>query len=93
MNKNTIDLELHAENPLDVSRECHMSLELYQNARQTMGELRDWMRTAGISWDFIQHHIDEAQRPKSAVDKAMDSMDDYTTGFGHSLQNKDHNVW
>lgn len=93
MNEDTIDFRLPPENPEENSRECHMSLELFQNASQTMGEIRDWMRETGVSWDFICHHIERAQRMPSSIDKALDNMDEYTTGLGRSLRDKDSNVW
>ncbi len=74
-------------------RACQMSIELFQNARQTMGELRDFLREAGISWDFIQHQIDLANRPSSPLDKALESMNPYTTGSANSLHDLPHNVW
>lgn len=70
-----------------------MSTELYQNARQTMGELRDFMRATGISWDFIQHQIDIANHPKSSIDKTIQKMDPYSTGPGKSLRDLPSNVW
>lgn len=73
--------------------ECRMSVELFQNARQTMGELRDIMRMAGFSWDFIQHEIDLANHPNSPVGKALDSIDPYSTGIGNSLRDLPSNVW
>ncbi len=70
-----------------------MSIELFQNARQTMGELRDFLRTTGISWDFIQHQIDLANQPHSPIDHALDSMNPYSTGPGKSLHDLPSNVW
>ena len=93
MKEDTIDFELPAENPEETSRECHMSLELFQNARQTMGELRDWMRETGISWDCLKTQIERAQPLSSPVDKALDRMDDYSTGLGKTLHDKDSNIW
>ena len=93
MNENTINFELPAENPEDASRECHMSLELFQNASRTMGELRDFVRETGISWDFLRQQIDRARQKPSPIDKALDSMDEYSTGLGRSLHDKASNVW
>ena len=74
-------------------KDGYMSIELFQNARQTMGELRDLMRTTGISWDFIQHQIDLAYHRQSPLNKAMQSIDPYTTGPGKSLQNLPSNIF
>ena len=93
MRKDTIDMELPSEGPEELPRDCRMSLELYQNARQTMGELRDLLRSTGMSWDFIQTQIDAAQTPPSPIDKALGRMDDYSTGPGRSLEGKPRNVW
>ncbi|MDE5850336.1 MAG: hypothetical protein K2H38_09360 [Muribaculaceae bacterium] len=93
MKEDTIDFKLPAENPEETSRECHMSIELFQNARQTMGELRDLVRETGISWDFLSQQIERAQHPSSPVDKALDRMDDYSTGLGKTLHDKDSNIW
>lgn len=93
MNENIIDIRLPAESPLESSRECHMSLEFFQNASRTMGELRDLMRETGISWDFIRHHIELAQHKSSPIVKALDSMDEYSTGLGKHLYDKDSNIW
>lgn len=93
MKENTVDMELTGEDGEDSNRECRMSVELYQNARQTMGELRDLMRETGMSWDFIEHQIGEANRKPSALDKALRQMDDYTTGAGKTLRDKPKNVW
>lgn len=76
-----------------VLNDCGMSIELFQNARQTMGELRDFMRATGISWDFIQHQIDLASHPKSSIDKAIQAMNPYSTGPGKSLRDLPSNVW
>ncbi|MDE5996808.1 MAG: hypothetical protein K2G77_01200 [Muribaculaceae bacterium] len=86
-------LTLPSEYPEEMPRECHMSLELFQNALRTMGELRDLLRETGISWEFIQHEIDIANHPKSPLDKAIDSMDLYKTGLGHSLHDLPSNIW
>ncbi len=75
------------------ARKCYMSSDLFQNARQTMGELRDIMRELGISWRFIQYQIDLAMKPISPIEKAFQSIDDYTTGFGKSLKDLPSNVW
>ncbi len=74
-------------------RECSMSIDLFQNARQTMGELRDLLRAMGLSWDFIQHEIDIANTSVSPVDKTLHAFDDYTTGVGKSLHNLPSNIW
>lgn len=93
MKQELIHITIPPTNPEEMPRDCRMSIDLYQNARQTMGELRDLMRCLGISWDFIQHEIDRANHPKSAIDKAMDAMDEYSTGPGKSLRNLPSNIW
>ena len=93
MNIELITLSLPSDSPEEMPRECRMSEELYRNARMTMGELRDFLRHTGISWDFILHQIELADRPRSALDKAMRSMDPYTTGPGKSLRDLPSNVW
>ena len=90
---NTVDLDLPAECPEAQERECRMSAELYQNARQTMGELRDMMRETGISWDYISRQIDEARQSTSAVGKAFRQTDEYSTGIGKNLYDKPRNIW
>ena len=89
----SIRMNLLVENPLENPRECQMSLDFYQNARMTMGELRDMVRAGVFSWDFIEHHIREAQRPKDAVEKSLQKFDDYSTGIGKTLHDKPSNVW
>ncbi|MDE6561552.1 MAG: hypothetical protein K2K75_09240 [Muribaculaceae bacterium] len=93
MNYELILLSLPSGSAIEPSRKCHISAELYQNARLTMGELRDLMRQTGISWDFIQHQIDLANHPQTPIDKALRHLDPYTTGLGHSLQDLPSNVW
>lgn len=93
MKDNTIHINLHASDDLNISRDCKMSVELFQNASLTMGELRDMMRETGVSWEFIQHLIDEANHKPSPVDKAFRKMEDYQTGPGQTLRNKPKNVW
>ena len=92
MKEDTIDIELPAERSEGITRECHMSQELFQNARQTMGELRDFMRETGVSWEVLQQNIDRARRPATAVERAIDRMDDYTVGLGRSLHDKPSNI-
>ncbi|MDE6291059.1 MAG: hypothetical protein K2M16_05965 [Muribaculaceae bacterium] len=92
MNQDTIDFKLPAESPEETSRECHMSQELFQNARQTMGELRDWMRATGVSWDFLREISMEATASASPLDKALRRMDEYSTGPGRSLHDKPSNI-
>ena len=93
MNEDTIDFELPSATPEEAPRDCHMSIELFQNARMTMGELRDFMREAGISWDFIRQKIEEAQHAPSPLDRTLRHLDDYSTGIGKSLHDKERNVW
>ncbi|MDE6650101.1 MAG: hypothetical protein K2K45_09255 [Muribaculaceae bacterium] len=93
MNRKLIKVPLSPENPEELPRECTMSVELFQNARMTMGELRDLMRQTGISWDFIQYQIDLANHPSSPLDKVFRTMDPYTTGPGRSLRDLPSNVW
>ena len=88
-----INVSLRSENPEDVPRDCSMSLDLYQNARLTMGELRDIMRRLGISWEFLQSQIDRASRPASPLEKAYRAMDPYSTGPGKSLRDLPSNIW
>ena len=92
MKEKTIDLELPSGSPENTARECHMSLELYQNARQTMGELRDFMRETGMSWEFVRSQIERSQTAATPVDKILDRLDDYSTGLGKSLHDKESNV-
>lgn len=73
--------------------ECTMSLELFQNARMTMGELRDLAREGGFSWEFLQRQIEDAQRSPSTLDKIHAKMDDYSTGPGRSLHDKSSNFF
>ncbi|MDE5840345.1 MAG: hypothetical protein K2H49_05440 [Muribaculaceae bacterium] len=93
MERKLVKVSLPPENPEELPRECRMSVELFQNARMTMGELRDLMRQIGISWDFIQFQIDFANRPSSPLDKALRTMDPYATGPGRSLRDLPPNVW
>lgn len=74
-------------------RECRMSIDLYQNARMTMGELRDMVRERVFSWEFLEYVIRESRRPKGALEKTLGLMDDYTTGVGKTLHDKASNVW
>lgn len=92
MKEDTIDIELPGDTPEGGARECRMSLELFQNARMTMGEIRDFMRETGISWDFIMEAVERAGHPANAIERALDSMDDYTTGLGRSLHDKPSNI-
>lgn len=92
MNKDIIDIKLPAESPDEDIRECHMSQELFQNASRTMGELRDFMRETGVSWDVLQQNIERARPPHSAIEKALARMDDYSTGIGRSLYDKQSNI-
>ena len=93
MNEDTIDFKLPPDMPEDGARECHMSRELFQNARMTMGEIRDFLRESGVSWEFIRHQIDEAEHSLSPVEKAIRRLDDYSTGLGRSLDDKPSNIW
>lgn len=93
MNSELIHLYLPSESIGETPRECHMSEELFRNARMTMGELRDFLSHTGISWDFILHQVELADRPLSPLDKALRSMDPYTTGPGKSLRDLPSNVW
>ncbi len=93
MKSELIRLSLSRDEDKEKLRECTMSIEFFQNARQTMGELRDLMGGLKISWDFIQSQIDLATCPKSPIDKALQSMDNYTTGPGKSLKDLPSNVW
>ncbi len=93
MKNELIHISLSQDSGYESQRECAMSVELFQNARQTMGELRDIMRELHISWDFIQYQIDLANHPKSTLDKIIQSMDDYSTGPGKSLKDLPSNVW
>ena len=88
-----VDVWLPDDDTAENCRACHMSVELYQNARQTMGELRDMMRTEGISWDFLRYWIEEGQKEMTPIVKAINSMDEYSTGIGRSLHDKGSNVW
>ncbi len=87
--KVSLPCEAHEHTP----RECVMSVSLYENARQTVGELRDFLRFSGLSWDFFQQQIDLANRQKSPLEKALKSMDAYSTGIGKALDGLPHNVW
>lgn len=89
----SIRMSLPSENPHESPRDCRMSLDFYQNARMTMGELRDLVRARVFSWDFLEYHIREAQRPRSSIDKALDKLDDYSIGIGKTLHDKPSNVW
>lgn len=91
--ENIVKIELPSGNSSGQTRECEMSLDFYQNARMTMGELRDMVRAGVFSWDFLEHHIREGQRPRSPIDKALDKLDDYSTGIGKTLHDKPSNVW
>ena len=93
MRTRLVHVPLPAANCEDIGRECEMSIELYQNVRQTMGELRDIMRETGISWDFIQYQIEMASHSKSPLDRAIDTMDPYTTGPGRTLRDLPSNIW
>lgn len=93
MNYELINLSLPSESTVEIPRDCKMSIELFQNARQTMGELRDMMRQTGISWDFLQHEIELANHRLSPVNKVLQSMDPYTTGLGKSLQGLSSNIF
>ena len=93
MKTDTIDFNLPPERPESLPRDCHMSQELFQNARQTMGELRDLIRESGVSWDFIRSQIEMASKHGSPIDKALARMDDYTTGTANSLHDKPSNIW
>lgn len=92
MKEKTIELDLPSGSTEDIGRECHMSLELYQNARQTMGELRDFMRETGMSWEFIQSQIERSKTSVNTVERLLDRLDDYSTGLGKSLHDKNSNV-
>lgn len=76
-----------------ISGDCTMSLELFQNARMTMGELRDLAREGGFSWEFLQRQIEDAQHSPSPLDKIHAKMDDYSTGPGRSLHDKSSNFF
>lgn len=91
--QNTVKIELPAISAEEQPRECRMSLDLYQNARMTMGELRDMVREKVMSWEFLEYVVNESQRPRSALDRVMDKMDDYSTGIGRSLHDKPSNIW
>lgn len=93
MENKLVRLSLSSDNYADMPRDCLMSIDLYQNACMTMGELRDLMRQLGISWDFIKHQIDRANRPVSPLARALDSMDEYSTGTGHSLRDLPSNIF
>ena len=90
MKEDTIDIELPAERSEGTPRGCQMSQELFQNASQTMGELRDWMRATGVSWDCLSHQMELARHTPSPLDKALDN---YSTGLGKTLSDKPSNVW
>ncbi|MDE6023524.1 MAG: hypothetical protein K2G13_08495 [Muribaculaceae bacterium] len=89
----SVRMNLLVENPQEKPRACQMSLEFYQNARMTMGELRDMVRAGIFSWDFLEHHIREAQRPKGVVENSLQKFDDYSIGLGKTLHDKPINVW
>ena len=91
--EDTISINLPGETLQGERRKCNMSIDLYQNACLTMGELRDLMRATGISWEFIQHEIDRANSRRTGIEKVMDSMDPYMTGPGRSLKDLPRNVW
>ncbi len=93
MNFELLHLPLPDEHPDGLPRDCRMSVELYQNARSTMGELRDIMRQLGLSWNFIRYQIDKAEHRESPLEKALRSMDPYTIGPGRSLRELPSNVW
>ena len=93
MKDDIIDFPLPSDIPEGPPRECRMSLELYQNARQTMGEIRDFLRESGMSWDFIQSQIERSKTPGTPLGRALQRLDDYSTGPGRSLQDKESNVW
>lgn len=88
-----INVSLPSESPEERARDCQISGELFRNACQTMGELRDILRETGISWDFIRHEIDRANHRSSPLDKVSQSMDPYTTGPGKSLQGLPSNIF
>lgn len=92
MTEDTIDIELPAENTEEMNRECHMSIDFFQNASQTIGELRDLMRASGLSWEAIQTQIDRTQPQSSSVGRMLDSLDEYSTGIGNSLLDKQSNL-
>lgn len=69
-----------------------MSEELWQNARQTIGELRDLMRETGITWEFISREIERASHKPTGVERAMERMDPYSTGPGKSLNGLPRNI-
>ncbi len=89
----TLHFLLPAEEPAGEERVCRMSPELFQNARQTMGELRDMMREQHFSWDFIKYQIEAAQSAPSPLDKALRQMDDYSIGIGKHIQGTPKNEW
>lgn len=93
MNYELVNISLPSESPIEIHRDCQMSVELFQNALRTMGELRDLLRETGISWEFIQREIELADHRLSSLDKAMQSMDPYTTGLGHTLRDLPSNIW
>lgn len=93
MKNELVSLSLRSYHQEDMSEKCIMSVELFQNARQTMGELRDLMHETGISWDFISHEIEYANHRLSPVNKVLQSMDPYTTGLGKSLQGLSSNIF
>lgn len=90
---NTVKIALPSVNLEDHPRECLMSIDLFQNARMTMGELRDLVREGVLSWEFLDYHIRFANTPRSAIDRTLDKMDDYTVGVGKTLHDKPTNVW
>ena len=93
MKNELIKINLPSDIPGEASHECCMSVDLYENARMTMGELRDTMRQLGISWEFIRQQIEIANSHSSPVDKALDSMDEYSTGPGKSLRDLPSNIF
>lgn len=93
MKESTVKIELPSENPEEMPRECHMSIDLYQNARMTMGELRDMVREGVFSWEFLEYVIGQSRRPLTPIDKALQKLDDYTTGIGKTLHDKPCNVF
>lgn len=92
MKTDTIKFTLPPEGPTETPHECQMSIDLFQNARQTMGELRDFIRHSGLSWDFIQSQIDRSKPSPSPIHKALSRMDEYATGPGRSLHDLPSNV-
>ena len=92
MSCDLINISLRSESPEELPRDCHMSLDRYQNACLTMGELRDIMSQIDISWEFLQTKIDRASRPASPLDKVYRFMDPYSIGPGKSIRTLSSNV-